>query len=590
MTRRTGGWRSSTDHPTLARTWSRFGPGRDGRRPAHPPGAHRSLLRARGRVQLRLGPEDEAVRGPAGTLRPRIPPMVVHGFRNARDTDLRFLNLHAPGWGSPTTCARFATASPAAYDQFDPPEAGTRPTSEVAISAQWADEPAIKLQDGALEPAISRCRASTSATSSSTSSRARWGSAAEGEERPLEPGTWVHVEPQLPHRLEAVDEPVRYLVVHTPAPRSGLAGERDAALPADLVHRRRSVPTESASGRSGDSSSPAAMHRATSAASKYSASWAIRGSLVGQLRARRRRRSGRRRRAGRTGPASVSVARVPAIAPVVGVSLNTVVCSTAWFRAASVRIIDDLAVDPRRVRLAGGQRPARCAQHPGRERDRVGARGRASGRRPGPRAGSGARRRSARRGRPARCGSRRAPRRPGSAGSTSNFGRNNVQSASMQNTPAPAASSAMLARLGGVQCQRLLHQHVLARLERQPGAGEVRGVRGGDVDDVDVRVGDELLVAAVGASMPKPAAKAAERGRGRGSPPRRPAGAVWRCTEPTNRSAIQPVPDDAPAQRRRRHRIGGCGGGQGDGERRACAQPRRPATATDARRRRAWRP
>ena len=33
---------------------------------------------------------------PAGTL-VRVPPMVVHGFRNASDAELRYLNLHAPG-------------------------------------------------------------------------------------------------------------------------------------------------------------------------------------------------------------------------------------------------------------------------------------------------------------------------------------------------------------------------------------------------------------------------------------------------------------------------------------------------------------
>ena len=47
------------------------------------------------------------------------------------------------------------------------------------------------------------------------------------------------------------------------------------------------------------------------------------------------------------------------------------------------------------------------------------------------------------------------------------------------------------------QRDRLLAEHVLAGLEAEPGVLEVEGVRRGDVDDVDGRVGDQLLVGAV---------------------------------------------------------------------------------------------
>ncbi len=47
---------------------------------------------------------------PAGTLA-RVPPDVVHGFRNGSDAELRYLNLHAPGQGFAASCARCATAA-----------------------------------------------------------------------------------------------------------------------------------------------------------------------------------------------------------------------------------------------------------------------------------------------------------------------------------------------------------------------------------------------------------------------------------------------------------------------------------------------
>ena len=131
------------DHGTLTSTWSRFGPGRDGA-DLHVHREHTDLFYVLvGEFTLRLGLEDEAVPVPAGTL-VRVPPMVVHGFRNASDAELRFLNFHAPGMGFGDYMRALRDGKPAAYDQFDPPEEGTRPTSEVAIG-EWADEPAIKL-------------------------------------------------------------------------------------------------------------------------------------------------------------------------------------------------------------------------------------------------------------------------------------------------------------------------------------------------------------------------------------------------------------------------------------------------------------
>ena len=86
------------DHDSLHATWSRFAPGREGA-DLHVHHEHTDLFYVlEGEFTLRLGPEGEEVRMPAGTVA-RMPPMVVHGFRNSSDAELRFLNFHAPGAG-----------------------------------------------------------------------------------------------------------------------------------------------------------------------------------------------------------------------------------------------------------------------------------------------------------------------------------------------------------------------------------------------------------------------------------------------------------------------------------------------------------
>ena len=95
-TRRIGASRSS------ATATSCTSPGRDSARPRRrraprPLPPPRSLLRTRGRPRG----QDRGRRGDRrrrGTL-VCIPPLVVHGFRNAGDVEVKFLNLHAPGCG-----------------------------------------------------------------------------------------------------------------------------------------------------------------------------------------------------------------------------------------------------------------------------------------------------------------------------------------------------------------------------------------------------------------------------------------------------------------------------------------------------------
>ena len=98
------------DDEAVHATWTRYGPRRDGA-DLHVHRRHTDLFYVLdGELTLRLGVNDELVGVPAGCL-VHVPPMVVHGFRNGGDTELRYLNFHAPGErGSPTPCGRGATA------------------------------------------------------------------------------------------------------------------------------------------------------------------------------------------------------------------------------------------------------------------------------------------------------------------------------------------------------------------------------------------------------------------------------------------------------------------------------------------------
>ena len=65
-----------------------------------------------------------------------------------------------------------------------------------------------------------------------------------------------------------------------------------------------------------------------------------------------------------------------------------------------------------------------------------------------------------------------------------------------------------LGGLGRVEGEGLLHEDVLAGLECQLGRAHVLGVRGRDIDDVDLRVGHQRLVAAMRRADAEPAANA----------------------------------------------------------------------------------
>jgi mannose-6-phosphate isomerase-like protein (cupin superfamily) len=126
------------EHDAMHVTWSRFGPGRDGADP-HIHRRHSDLFYVLdGELTLKLEPGEVAV-GP-GTL-VTIPPFVVHGFRNASDADVRYLNLHAPGTGFADYMRGLRDGVKVPFDQEPPPPDGTRPASDVTIAE--TDEVAI---------------------------------------------------------------------------------------------------------------------------------------------------------------------------------------------------------------------------------------------------------------------------------------------------------------------------------------------------------------------------------------------------------------------------------------------------------------
>jgi mannose-6-phosphate isomerase-like protein (cupin superfamily) len=116
------------DRPTLVASWSRRGPRSDGASP-HVHRAHCDLFYVlAGELTFLVGPEREERILPAGTLA-LAPPLVVHGFRNGSDAEVRYLNFHAPGGGF----ADYLRGVTPGFDSENPPADGGRPAADAAI-------------------------------------------------------------------------------------------------------------------------------------------------------------------------------------------------------------------------------------------------------------------------------------------------------------------------------------------------------------------------------------------------------------------------------------------------------------------------
>jgi mannose-6-phosphate isomerase-like protein (cupin superfamily) len=203
------------DHDPLHATWSRFGPGREGA-DLHVHHRHTDFFYVLdGELTVRLGLEDELVTVPAGTLA-RVPPDVVHGFRNAGGAEVRYLNLHAPGQGFADYMRAIRDGRSLTYDQHEPPADGGRPTGEA--STRRADATGL-LADGDELAVFERRHGDGERDADGRQLRALY--VLEGElELALDDrthrapaGTWVTIPPGVPYSTSG---PTRFLELQAP--------------------------------------------------------------------------------------------------------------------------------------------------------------------------------------------------------------------------------------------------------------------------------------------------------------------------------------------------------------------------------------
>lgn len=191
-----------SDRAPLHATAARLAAGQDGA-DLHVHYEHSDLFYVlAGEVTVRLGLEDRQVGVPAGTLA-RVPPGVVHGFRNAGEVELRYLNFHAPGCGFATYMRGLRDGVKVDYDQHDPPADGGRPLSEVELSGGdgvLIDVEAIRVEriEGATAPRTIHALASYWVLEGDLKLTA-------GAEEVWAPaGAWVQVAAGHPHAVDGV--------------------------------------------------------------------------------------------------------------------------------------------------------------------------------------------------------------------------------------------------------------------------------------------------------------------------------------------------------------------------------------------------
>jgi quercetin dioxygenase-like cupin family protein len=219
-----------SDHQSLAATWSRFGPRREGA-DLHVHRSHTDLFYVlRGEMTVRLGIEDRTVVAPQGTLA-RVPPLVVHGFRNGTDAELRYLNFHAPGSDFAAYMRALRDGRTFAFDQYAPPADGGQPASEAVVGDAAGvferEGLQVRLLADVEEIAIAEVRAGRAKPShlhvhqrhveSLYVLEGRLAVAGDDGDVVAHVGSWVQIHPGVAHALSSDGTGgVRFLDVHTP--------------------------------------------------------------------------------------------------------------------------------------------------------------------------------------------------------------------------------------------------------------------------------------------------------------------------------------------------------------------------------------
>ena len=252
-----------SDVESLSATWSRWGAHRVGAE-LHVHQHHTDLFYVlEGELTVLLGIEDEEVLVPAGTLA-RVPPLVVHGFRNGSDADVRYLNFHAPGQQFSDYLRALRDGRSFSYDQHPPPEDGGRSTSEAVVGGTGyvGDRPGLRVELLADldEIGISETTSEPGGPSPPLHLHRRHVESfyvLEGEltftvgDKDLRAtaGTWVQVPPGTPHTFALTgDEMVRFLNIHTPCCGYGafLRGLHEARTDNELAAVRAAFDQEPA--------------------------------------------------------------------------------------------------------------------------------------------------------------------------------------------------------------------------------------------------------------------------------------------------------------------------------------------------------
>jgi quercetin dioxygenase-like cupin family protein len=219
-----------SDREELVTTWTRFGPQRDGAS-EHVHREHNDLFYVlEGELTVFAGPDrvDHVLR--PGTLA-LAPPLVAHGFRNASDADVKYLNFHAGGGGFAT----YIRGDAPGFDSFDPPADGGRPledayigTGEVVLDrpglrvSLLCDVDEIAIVDVTSEPGGGAPTPPLHVHERHVESfyviAGELSFMAGGEEIRATAGSWVQVPPNVPHSFApGGSEPARYVNVHTPS-------------------------------------------------------------------------------------------------------------------------------------------------------------------------------------------------------------------------------------------------------------------------------------------------------------------------------------------------------------------------------------